>query len=198
MMFKLVKQNKGFSLVETLVAISILLISISAPLTIASRSTQSNYLAREQLVATMLAQEGIEMVVNKQRYEQRRYIDNSASYEPWDWVGSLPSNCTNGNGCSVEMNSLSLNPVVFGSSNCSTGNACRIWYNSTAVRTPYNHGGTGTSTPYTRIIRITDIGGGTTQQIAVESEVSWDTPLSADTYSIILRSTLLNTATSTI
>lgn len=58
------KKNKGFTLIETLVAISILLISISAPLTIASKGLASSYFARDQITAFYLAQDAVEYIRN--------------------------------------------------------------------------------------------------------------------------------------
>jgi len=58
------KPNKGFTLIETLVAISILLLSISAPLTIASKGLASSFFARDQITAFYLAQDAVEYVRN--------------------------------------------------------------------------------------------------------------------------------------
>jgi len=58
------KPSKGFTLIETLVAISILLVSISAPLTIASKGLASSYFAREQITAFYLAQDAVEYIRN--------------------------------------------------------------------------------------------------------------------------------------
>lgn len=58
------KKNTGFTLLETLVAISILLLSISAPLTIASRGLAASFVARDQITAFYLAQDAIEFIRN--------------------------------------------------------------------------------------------------------------------------------------
>jgi type II secretory pathway pseudopilin PulG len=51
----------GFSLVETLVATSILLLVVVGPLAISSRTAKSSTFATEQLTAYLLAQEGLEL-----------------------------------------------------------------------------------------------------------------------------------------
>ncbi|MEX0917159.1 MAG: type II secretion system protein [Candidatus Paceibacterota bacterium] len=54
----------GFTLVETLVAVSILLVSIGGPLTIAQRGISSAFFARDQITAFYLAQEAVEYIRN--------------------------------------------------------------------------------------------------------------------------------------
>lgn len=56
------KKQKGFTLIETLVAISLLVISVAAPMTLATRSLASAFYARDQVTAFHLAQEAIETV----------------------------------------------------------------------------------------------------------------------------------------
>lgn len=62
------KNNKnkesGFTLIETLVAITILVIAIIGPMEIASKSLFSAFYARDEITAYYLAQEGIEYVRN--------------------------------------------------------------------------------------------------------------------------------------
>ncbi len=60
-MIKIVAKQKGFTLVETLVAITILLIVITGPLTISTSTARSTTFASEQVTAFFLAQEGAEL-----------------------------------------------------------------------------------------------------------------------------------------
>ncbi len=55
-------QTRGFTLIETLVAVSLLVIAIVAPMSLVSQSLTSAYYARDQVAAYSLAQEGIEAV----------------------------------------------------------------------------------------------------------------------------------------
>lgn len=55
-------KNKGFTLIETLVAISILMIAIAGPLTIANKAYTAAAEAKNQSVATNLAQEAMELI----------------------------------------------------------------------------------------------------------------------------------------
>lgn len=54
--------SSGFTLIETLVAISFLSIAIVAPMSLVSQSLSTAYYARDQVAAFNLAQEGLEAV----------------------------------------------------------------------------------------------------------------------------------------
>lgn len=56
------KGGKGFTLVETMIAVTILTFAVAGPLFTASRAIVAAQLARDQLIASYLAQEGIEHV----------------------------------------------------------------------------------------------------------------------------------------
>lgn len=84
----------GFTMVETLVAISILLVVIIGPMTIAQKGIQNAYFARDQLTAVFLAQEAIE-AVRELRDNQGLVVydqlvqNHSTSYKTWDWFGGF-------------------------------------------------------------------------------------------------------------
>lgn len=70
----LIKKNKAFTLVETLVALSIFTVSLLALMSIlASGIANTNY-AKQKVAATYLAQEGIEYIRNAR--------DTSVLYDP--------------------------------------------------------------------------------------------------------------------
>src|SRR3989344_4562639 len=56
------RRGGGFTLIETLVAVSFLIFAITAPLPLVSKSLSSALYARDQVTAYNLAQEGIEVV----------------------------------------------------------------------------------------------------------------------------------------
>jgi type II secretory pathway pseudopilin PulG len=78
------KTNKGFTIVETLVAISILMLAITGPLLIISQALESSYYSRDEITAYYLAQEGVEYI--------RNVVDNTA-LDPTkidtDWLSGL-------------------------------------------------------------------------------------------------------------
>lgn len=61
---KNVDVRKGFTMIETLVAVFILMLSITGPLYFVSQSIQSAYYARDQVTAFYLTQESIELIKN--------------------------------------------------------------------------------------------------------------------------------------
>lgn len=58
---KPIKQS-GFSLVETLVALAVLLVAVVGPISIIGDSLHKIYYAKDEMIAINLAQEGIEIV----------------------------------------------------------------------------------------------------------------------------------------
>ena len=80
-----VKSGKGFTLIETFVATSVLLVSLVGPLSIAAQSLRSAYYARDQVTAFYLAQEAIEYVRAKR---DQNYIAGGS------WLTGLDA-CTN-------------------------------------------------------------------------------------------------------
>ncbi len=56
------KMHGGFTLVETLVAIAIIMVAITGPYASAAQAVAAARIAREHTIATFLAQEGIEIV----------------------------------------------------------------------------------------------------------------------------------------
>jgi len=79
-------KGAAFTLVETLVAITVLVSSVVAPLTIAANSLFQARYSRDQIVATYLAQEAVEMV----RYIRDRNLMRGLAGINADWLEFLP------------------------------------------------------------------------------------------------------------
>jgi type II secretory pathway pseudopilin PulG len=54
----------GFTLIEALVAISILMIAVASPITMAQKSLVASMFSRDQMIATFLAQDALEGIKN--------------------------------------------------------------------------------------------------------------------------------------
>jgi prepilin-type N-terminal cleavage/methylation domain-containing protein len=85
-------KQKGFTLIETLVAIFILLVSTTGPLSFAQSGLRASFLARDQVVAFYLAQDVTETVKN---------IRDNNSLNGDDWLLGLNA-CLDPNGCKME------------------------------------------------------------------------------------------------
>ncbi len=80
------KEKKAFTLVETLISIAILVTAVVAPLTIASSSLFQARYSRDQVTATYLAQEAIEMI----RYVRDHNLMQGLSGINPDWLKFIP------------------------------------------------------------------------------------------------------------
>jgi type II secretory pathway pseudopilin PulG len=97
------KKNKGFTLLEALVATSILMVAISAPITIAQKGLSSAIFTKNQMIASYLAQDVIEYIKN-QRDEV--VINNTAGDWGDIWKGGdgfdYFKRCVDPTGCQID------------------------------------------------------------------------------------------------
>lgn len=182
----------GFSLVETLVAITLLLLVMVGPLAITSRTASSATFASEQVVATFLAQEGLE-IVQKAREDMvlnSTFLGGSRATAWTDFVsaGGVYGPCVSSDGCRLELDSAG---AVVPPQSCSAISNCRLYLNTTAsTRSMYTHSSAGaTTTPYTRTIKITNINA---DEVKVESIVTWRTGSLVGNQRVRLESALIN------
>ena len=99
---------KGFSLLETIVAISILVLGILGPLAVATQALSRASITENEIIAYNLAEEGLEFIINKKE---------SNSFSNISWLTGIDGSggCHNANGCYVD----ALNGTITGcSSTC--------------------------------------------------------------------------------
>jgi len=178
--------QSGYSLVEVLVAISILLLATVGPMTIAARSLQYAEFSAQQNTAYLLAQEGIEAVF---KVRADAGIASVGGGDSWDWLGNGASqpleDCFDGNGCGIDWRNE--NDFVRFASCGADGASCPIYFNDVAGRARYSHDNSGDETPYSRAIYLTDLSGG---QVQVRSVVTWDVHPSGEERQVILETYL--------
>jgi len=153
-------ENKGFTLVETLVAITILVIAIVGPLYAVHRAVTASYTARDTLTATALAQEGMEFVRNAR---DTNYLTGQNN-----WLHGLSTCMINGpsdHGCGPDMINGSLE-------NCDES-GCSPLRLDTSYR--YRQGESGTPTRFTRRVTITTVPSSDIEVVEVVVQVSWTT-----------------------
>ncbi len=152
------KNNKrGFTMVETLVAIFILLVSTTGPLSFAQSGLRASFLARDQVVAFYLAQDAIETIKNTR--------DNN-SLEGINWLDGL-DDCENSNGCRIQTGADLTVDECF-------ADPCEpMYYNNTSQEYILNNTGSDTiASKYTRTVYVNEIVTDRETQIIVE--VEWD------------------------
>ena len=176
------KNQVGFSIVEMLVAVSILLLVIVGPMTITTRTAKSTTFATEQVTAFFLAQEGLELA-QKLRDDLllRSFLpvgNANLINNPWarftDTTGAYQFCYIAGTGCGLEW---SANPgVVTNPIDCSVAaNTCLLRGDTvTTGRSHFTHnaGGGTVDTLYTRRIIFTPVDA---DSIRVNSIVTWRT-----------------------
>jgi prepilin-type N-terminal cleavage/methylation domain-containing protein len=178
MMFNNPYNQSGFSLVETLVAITILLIVITGPLTLVSNSARSTNFANDQVMANFLAQEGLELSQAARDNQQIPTFASSysgadgAAWNTFANPSGLYQNCFSANGCGLDQDTDAAGTLNV--SNClSTGTGCRLYSNANPTeRAQYTHdsnSGANSPTRYTRVIRMTNGSG----QVEIVSRVTW-------------------------
>ncbi len=159
----LIQKNKGFTLLEMLVAVFIFSISLAALATISSRGVAVADNAMNQTTAQFLAQEGIEMV-------QSRRDDNFLNPAATSWLDGLTV-CENTAGCfagAFDTQTSTNKRIIF--NQCSSSDGCPL-----LVRTNsglYWYGTFGDPTIFRRIITLTPGTNGTEDRI-VRSRVEW-------------------------
>jgi Tfp pilus assembly protein PilV len=166
---KYTQTTTGYSLVEVLVAITILMLSIIGPVTIAAKSMQSAQYARQQTTAFFLAQEGITVANTLRNDAGVSYYWNSAVL-PWSWTTNAAlAPCFAASGCDIDFRDSTLtNNVV----SCADVDDCILKLDTSAARAVYQHV-SGADSPYTRILNFTLVG----DEVRVTSRVIWDSTL---------------------
>lgn len=163
MINKLHQHIQGFTLVETLIAISVLMIAITGPLTLAGRGLHATVVAKDQDSAFYLAQDAIEYI---------RWVRDTNKLRSAGWLVGL-ENCTSAAGTTAcYINSLAHVVSSCGAATCPTA----INYDSTNNYYTYSTGSGIQPSIFTRTVRITDVpcgGSACTDEKAVTVIVSW-------------------------
>lgn len=106
--------GSGFTLIETLVAITILVLAITGPLQIASNALNSAFYVRDEITSYYLAVEGVEYIKN---YRDTRFLEDAFnnSSDPALWLEGL-GGCIGTSGCDVRStispDSTSPEPII--------------------------------------------------------------------------------------
>ncbi len=171
--------NKGFTLIETLVAVLLLSTAIAGPLSIASKGLNATLVAKDQFIAFYLAQDAMEFI---------RYVRDSNTLGGGDWLtgdgavtGIDLSDCASPNGCYVD--SIQSTVTACGSV-CNTLN-----YDSAGHFFTYA-GSAVSAQKFIRTVKIT--GTSLADEAVVTVTVSWSDVAGVTHKAVIVRENLLN------
>lgn len=165
---------RGFSLIETLVAIVVLIGAIVGPLTLAAQGVKAASLFKNQLIASNLAQEGMELVHAKR---------DSNILQGQGWMDGITDVC-GGGGCYIRYtpSDNSFNQITF--QPCGGGGCPYFfvtpegWY---VQKTSADSG--DVQTIFSRTIRVTSVVGG--REVNVETTLEWRERFSTVTFDVI-------------
>jgi prepilin-type N-terminal cleavage/methylation domain-containing protein len=159
--------QQGFTIIETLIAITILMISISGPLVIAHKGLLAATYAHDQVTASYLAQDAMEFIKG---VRDDNIIDINAGTNS-DWLRGL-SGCSQNNPCKVDTVNGSPFGVsgATGISNCSA-ETCRV-YNGT---NGYTHDTNDDPTKFYRSFYVTPRSQNFTKEAQLVVLVTWST-----------------------
>ena len=139
----------GFTLVETLVAITILTIAMTGPMVISQKGISSAGYARDQITAFYLAQEAVEYVKNVR--------DTNNINNEFDWLKYL-NLCTNATPCKIDGTVIDFTaPGSQAVVNCGSGGCGFIKFNATDNFYGYGSGSSWSDSRFTRSIEIEEI-----------------------------------------
>jgi Tfp pilus assembly protein PilV len=174
-----VKQNRGFTLIEAMVGVSIFTVSLLASMAVLAHSVQDTRFAKDRLVSEYLAQEGIEYIHNMR--DTYMLYESSSSDQGWSDFKNHLSNygCTSSNGCYFDDFSTSAfsnptypitNLTMNGCNASSSTSVCpnhQMLYNSS--NGAYNYTA-GSSSIFARRLIVSIVN---SYEIKVTSTVSW-------------------------
>ena len=162
-MMKFSKQkNRGFTLVETLVAVSIFSLSVLALMAVLSQGISDTEYAKKKIIGTFLAQEGIEFLRNMR---DNHILYSQSTSNNWTQFKARLAPCNVGSECGFNT-ALSTTDPNFVFTCTSNPENCKV-YISNGV---YNTNLVGTDSGFTRKISATTV---SANELKVISTVSW-------------------------
>lgn len=156
--------SRGFTIVETLVAIAVLMIAITGPLVIASKGLTAALYSKDQMIASFLAQESMEIIKNL-RDSAINENENTA-----DWLDNFIGVCGNGGTCDAGP----LNGSGFLKVSCGNPNdgGCDIYLDPNTGYSSDSNG--GTKTIFKRYFYLEDLPTPDSVQKIVHVVVTWN------------------------
>lgn len=185
------KPSKAFTLVETMVAISILSLAITGPMLIAQKGIASAIYARDQITAFYLAQDAVEFVRN---------VRDSNRPASSAWLHQfIDSGCTAvGQKCQVDSRMLDFNTIGSGAiKTCASGTCPAMAYDSSNNLYGYDNGtgGLWSNSLFTRDITIAPVDTAdltTANEAEISVTITWRTNLFSNLRTFTVKEHIFN------
>ncbi|HEY4500604.1 MAG TPA: prepilin-type N-terminal cleavage/methylation domain-containing protein [Candidatus Paceibacterota bacterium] len=176
------KKQRGFTLVEAMVAISILSLAVTGPLVIAQKGLGSSIYARDQITAFYLAQEAVEYIRN---------VRDSNRITGTAWLSQFSACKEDGSGRKCQIDSRYADFSTGGAiSSCSSGVCPILSLDTTNNIYGYGSGVDWRPTMFTRIISINETVLNKEAEISVT--ISWNTKLFTPLKTFTIREYIFN------
>lgn len=150
------QQKRGFTLIETLVAITVLVVAVSTPISLAAQSLFTAFYAKDQTTAFYLAQEGIEVVKNRRDHNLLAILNGGAG----TWLDAIPL----GTDLYVDTPNNAIYTNATCPQNCPILSYDGVFYNHTS----------GTPSRFSRTVRVVQDTADANEAL-IESTVTWKT-----------------------
>jgi len=160
--------QRGFTIVESFVAISILLVAIVGPMSIVAQGLSASIFAKEQMIATMLGQEAVEAVRNKRDTNVLAGVD---------WLNGTNGVCNNPNGCLVDVHKEGNSVFSSCSSSCPV-----MTYNSSTGQYGHTNSQGWEDSLFTRQVIVDETSNDEEARVTVT--VTWETGLFTKTITV--------------
>lgn len=175
---KIPSLRAGFTFIETVVAIGVLIVSVVAPLSLAAQGLRAARIARDQVIANYLVQEGVEFL---------RYTRDNNALQGRDWLSGFPTECFAGSACRINIFDGASGSIT----TCDAGGCPVLQFQSTTGIYTYNDDEPSgwSDTKFTRTITFL-YGAEPNREISAEVKVSWADVVTERSF--VLREKLFN------
>ena len=157
----------GFTFIETMVAISLLMTSVATTVTVIRTDILVSSITKNAVMSRFLAQEGVEYT---RHVRDSHLVEFNKTGIAVDWLGGLEA-CSNGTPCTIDI----ADPTFVNITSCPSGGCPVLKYNETENRYGYDSGAGWEDTVFVREIDIVDPSGGIMDTEAiVTARVVWN------------------------
>ncbi|PIR40098.1 MAG: hypothetical protein COV33_01685 [Candidatus Zambryskibacteria bacterium CG10_big_fil_rev_8_21_14_0_10_34_34] len=160
------KKQQGFTVLESIVAILILSLSISGAFSAVQQGFSQSIIAKDEIKASFLAQEAVEVIKNIRDSNQLYKIQNPSTSRTWLYkIAESGDPCGFGNTCRVDITTPTSGTYLY---TCSGGwGSCN---NLSQNQTNYIYAYSGVSSNFKREVQIESI---SADEISVTVRVYW-------------------------